>query len=158
MTRIPYTAPDLLLDATILVDIDGTLARRVDRGPFDWAKVKGDDAIQPVVDLVEDLLTLGYNIVFMSGREDTGDCRKDTLWWLHQHLPSLQERILYEDTKLFMRDKGDFRPDDEVKYELFDLYIRDTYDISFVLDDRDKVVKMWREIGLTCLQVAEGNF
>ena len=27
-----------------------------------------------------------------------------------------------------------------------------------VFDDRDKVVKMWREIGLTCMQVAPGNF
>ena len=27
-----------------------------------------------------------------------------------------------------------------------------------VLDDRNQVVKMWRENGLTCLQVAEGDF
>ena len=26
------------------------------------------------------------------------------------------------------------------------------------LDDRDRVVKMWRKLGLTCLQVNEGNF
>ena len=33
------------------------------------------------------------------------------------------------------------------------------YDVAGVLDDRDQVVKMWRnELGLTCLQVAEGNF
>jgi hypothetical protein len=27
-----------------------------------------------------------------------------------------------------------------------------------VLDDRDQVVKMWRERGFRCLQVANGNF
>ena len=31
-------------------------------------------------------------------------------------------------------------------------------EILFVLDDRSQVVKMWRELGLTCLQVADGNF
>lgn len=28
----------------------------------------------------------------------------------------------------------------------------------FALDDRDRVVKMWREQGLKVLQVAEGDF
>jgi hypothetical protein len=27
-----------------------------------------------------------------------------------------------------------------------------------VLDDRDQVVTMWRGLGLTCLQVAPGDF
>ena len=30
--------------------------------------------------------------------------------------------------------------------------------ILCVFDDRDKVVKMWRDEGLTCMQVAEGAF
>ena len=31
--------------------------------------------------------------------------------------------------------------------------------ILFVMDDRDQVVSMWRnELGLTCFQVAEGDF
>lgn len=48
---------------------------------------------------------------------------------------------------------------EEVKKELFDRYVRDKYNIRFVLDDRDRVVKMWRnEIGLKVLQVAEGAF
>ena len=32
------------------------------------------------------------------------------------------------------------------------------YDVEFVLDDRDRVVKMWRDRGLKVLQVAEGDF
>jgi hypothetical protein len=31
-------------------------------------------------------------------------------------------------------------------------------DVVAVFDDRDKVVNMWRENGLTCMQVAYGNF
>lgn len=30
--------------------------------------------------------------------------------------------------------------------------------IAMVFDDRDKVVAMWRRQGLTCLQVAPGDF
>lgn len=42
--------------------------------------------------------------------------------------------------------------------EQVDTHIRDRYDVRVVLDDRDSVVKMWRSLGLTCLQVALGEF
>ena len=35
------------------------------------------------------------------------------------------------------------------------------FDIGNVLgvfEDRDRVVKMWRDLGITCFQVAEGDF
>ena len=34
----------------------------------------------------------------------------------------------------------------------------DINDIFLVVDDRDRVVKLWRSLGLTTFQVAEGNF
>lgn len=43
-------------------------------------------------------------------------------------------------------------------FELFDRHARDEYRVLVVLDDRKQVVDMWRSLGLTCLQVAEGNF
>jgi hypothetical protein len=68
---------------------------------------------------------------------------------------------LFEDTKagetLYMRQDGDFRRDDIVKQEILDKYI-DKDRVLFVLDDRDQVVDMWRRNGLTCFQVAEGDF
>jgi len=60
--------------------------------------------------------------------------------------------------ELFMRPEGDMRPDNIVKAELFDTYVRDNYDVQFVIDDRDQVVDMWRRMGLACLQVAPGDF
>lgn len=57
-----------------------------------------------------------------------------------------------------MRPAGDKRRDDIIKAEIFDQHIRGHHNILLVLDDRDSVVKMWRSMGLTCLQVAEGNF
>lgn len=59
---------------------------------------------------------------------------------------------------LYMRPEGDVRKDTEIKREIFDNYIRDKYRVLFVLDDRNSVVKMWRDLGLKCLQVAEGDF
>jgi len=58
-----------------------------------------------------------------------------------------------------MRPEGNNEKDSIIKKRLYDQHIMGKYDIEFVLDDRDQVVEMWRnQIGLTCLQVAYGNF
>jgi hypothetical protein len=60
--------------------------------------------------------------------------------------------------ELHMRPAGDVRNDAIVKLELFDQHVRDRYRVAYVLDDRDRVVRAWRSIGLTVLQVADGDF
>ena len=73
--------------------------------------------------------------------------------WLDKH--GLSNR----NTQLFMRPAGDTRDDRIVKREIYEREIKGKYNVLWVLDDRNKVVDMWRrELGLTCLQVAEGNF
>ena len=57
-----------------------------------------------------------------------------------------------------MRKDNDFRPDEEIKKEIYFNKIINNYNILFILDDRTKVVKMWRELKLTCLQVDDGDF
>ena len=57
-----------------------------------------------------------------------------------------------------MRDKDrHFMPDDILKKDMLDKYV-DIDDVFLVVDDRNKVVKMWRSLGLTVFQVADGNF
>jgi len=51
-----------------------------------------------------------------------------------------------------------FMPDDQLKKLWLDQLFPNTDDVLCVFDDRDKVVKMWRDNGISCLQVAEGNF
>lgn len=139
-----------------LVDVDGTLAHMRDyRGPFDWAKVGLDDVDEVVSNIVWDIWagsqersTGNYEVIVMSGRDEV--CRKETAEWLDLHA------IPY--THLFMRPENDMRKDNIIKAELFDKYVRDNFDVQFVLDDRNQVVDMWREMGLTCLQVAPGDF
>lgn len=136
-----------------LVDVDGTLAH-MNRGPFDWARVGEDEADAVISDIVNRLADPGslnhddLTTVVMSGRD--ASCEWETMEWLDKH----NIRWNY----LFMRPEGDMRPDNIVKAELFDNYVRNNFDVQFVLDDRDQVVDMWRRMGLTCLQVAEGEF
>lgn len=160
----PYTVP-LGAPKAILVDLDGTMALMNGRGPFEWDRVGEDLPNQPVVGLVAliddharrsmDYYSEGPTpeIIFMSGRDEV--CRCETAAWLER----LGFRVdQFNGAKLFMRPEGDMRADRVVKLELFDEFIRHNYDVQFVLDDRDQVVDMWRSLGLTCLQVAPGNF
>ncbi|MFN2636826.1 MAG: AAA family ATPase [Gemmatimonadaceae bacterium] len=133
----------------ILVDIDGTVALMADRSPFDETRVHEDLPNLPVIHLVRDLYATGRQVVFLSGRTDA--CKAETARWLQTHVG-----VPYEG--LHMRRAGDGRKDSVVKAELFDEHVREVYDVACVLDDRDQVVRMWRDLGLTVLQVADGNF
>ena len=42
--------------------------------------------------------------------------------------------------------------------ELFNRHVKGRFDVRGVVDDREQVVRMWREKGLTVAQVAEGKF
>ena len=131
----------------VIVDIDGTLALKGDRNPYDWERVSEDAVNRPVADLVNQLYDT-HAIIVVSGRDEV--CRKDTLLWLADN------EIFFDDLR--MRPKDDMRKDSIVKREIFDLFIRDKYDVRFVLDDRNSVVAEWRQIGLPCFQVADGDF
>lgn len=127
-----------------MVDIDGTLAHMQDRSPYDYSKVMSDT----LDDVIADITRKYKTVVVMSGRPES--CREDTENWLRKHAVRFD--------KLFMRTTGDNRKDSIVKLELYKEHVEPNYNISFILDDRNQVVKMWREQGLKCLQVAEGDF
>jgi hypothetical protein len=57
-----------------------------------------------------------------------------------------------------MRDDNDRRADDIVKRELLGRMRADRFNPQLAIDDRRRVVDMWRSEGLVCAQVAEGNF
>jgi predicted kinase len=143
--------PDL--DDVIMCDIDGTLAHIDDRlpsprSPYDWDRV-GEDCVDGAVKwLVNQVFPRAHYMFLVSGRKEL--CREASEEWLSKN------RINYN--KLFMRHSGDDRDDTIVKKEIYEKYIKDKYNVLFVLDDRNKVVDMWRQQGLKCLQVAEGDF
>jgi predicted kinase len=143
----PYV-PDAALPAAILCDIDGTLADNVARGPYDLVRCETDELIVPTADALVSFAARGDRIVLMSGRGE--EVRPHTERWLAAH------GVEYDE--LWMRAAGDQRGDDVVKGELFDAHVRHRYRVRLVLDDRDRVVALWRRLGLTCWQVDYGDF
>lgn len=132
-----------------IVDIDGTLALRGERGPYDWDRVGEDLPNPPVVAIVQALLTAGHRVAYVSGRKER--CRRQTEMWLAHHVGE------GDVVGLWMRGDRDHRPDTVVKREIY----RDHFaslDVFGVIDDRATVVAMWRSLGLTVVQVAEGAF
>ena len=146
----------------IIVDIDGTIADCRHRLHFikgenkDWDSFfkacKDDKPIQDVLDIINNL-ALDYNLLFITGRSDV--CKGETKHWLG-------EKIMVNGYTLLMRKQGDFRPDDEVKPELLNNFLEESKlnkdVIQMVFEDRNSMVKKWREMGLTVAQVAEGDF
>ena len=148
---------------TIIFDLDGTLAlidkrREVSTKPngrLDWGKffnstnIKLDEPNLPVIKMAQLFSEQGFNIVILSGRSNKTETA--TRSWLSKN------KVPFN--KLIMRDSetNHFTPDWVLKKNMLDENL-DINDIFLVVDDRDRVVKLWRSLGLTTFQVAEGNF
>jgi hypothetical protein len=138
----------------IIVDIDGTIALKGNRSPHDFDKVDQDLPNTKVLEVIESLLLTkpDLDIIFVSGRMEA--CRQKTLKWIEKYCPF----VIKKPFKLLMRSNDDFREDHVIKQEIFQNHIAPEYDTYLIFDDRSRVVQMWRSLGLTCLQVADGNF
>lgn len=138
------------LPYAVIFDLDGTLAHIGDRSPYD-SRNCGVDELNGSISWL--LLAMKFdiedmNVILCSGRKE--EAREATVEWLVRH------DIKWD--QLFMRKDGDDRKDSIVKKEIFENEIKNKYNIVFVVDDRDQVVKVWRDLGLTCLQCNYGNF
>ncbi len=136
----------------VIVDIDGTVAIRDEeiRDPFttEFDRLVADSPNTRIIELVSLFFNNDYKIVYVTGRDGQGE--EGTREWLRLNCPPY--------AALHMRLPNDYRKDMIVKEEIYRNKIESKYDVHFVLDDRDQVVSMWREIGLTCLQVNYGDF
>lgn len=144
----PYTA-DPALPSAVMCDIDGTLALRGDRGAYDFTRCEEDLLNVSVRGALRSFRGAdGDVIVLLSGRGE--EHRSRTEAWLRAH------EVPYDE--LWMRAAGDHRRDDVVKAELFDRHVRHRFAVRVSLDDRDRVVAVWRRMGLPTWQVNYGNF
>jgi predicted kinase len=137
------------LPDAIISDVDGTVAlNQAGRSYYDFTRVLEDLVNVPVANLIRDYKKKGVTIIIVSGRDDV--CQADTeTWFKCNDIPF---------DALYMRVTGDKKKDSALKEEIYNKYIKGKYNVLFVLDDRQKVVDKWRELGLTCLQVNSGNF
>ncbi|UGA53593.1 phosphatase domain-containing protein [Vibrio sp. VB16] len=149
------------MKSCVIVDVDGTLAEFDPEAVKSW--VLGDEKhwdaffdymrdalpVQNIYKLVNHLAKQGEAIIICSGRPDSH--KQHTLDWLDKHC------IPYED--IYLRPRGrDADSDASVKKDLLDDIHKAGYSPWLVLDDRTEVVDYWRSAGLTCLQVAPGDF
>jgi len=142
---------DKSLPSAIICDLDGTLAIIGDRSPYDARDCDLKDFPNiPVVQCINAMHAAGMMIIFMSGRDEK--YKSETVRFIDNTISS---QIKYE---LHMRSYDDIRKDSIVKSELYFNNVHNKYDILFCLDDRNQICNFWRSIGLTCFQVAEGNF
>lgn len=136
----------------VIFDIDGTLSDPSHRlhfvtgGRKDWPAffdAMGDDPVnEPIRWLATVMDDIGLSVILTSGRPDSH--RLVTEEWLLEH------GIPFHG--LYMRAAGDYRADNVVKSQILDGILADGYEVKLVIDDRQSVVDMWRERGLTCLQ------
>ena len=153
------------MNKTVIFDLDGTLAlidkRReistMSNGKMDWdtffdpKNISLDIPNVSVIETAKLFKNNGFDIVIFSGRsERTKDATEDWLDKFRVPFDVLKMRPTSKEFK-FMRD-------DDLKEGWLNELFPNKSDIFAVFDDRNKVVEMWRRNGLTCFQVADGDF
>ncbi|HXE95903.1 MAG TPA: hypothetical protein VN642_05835 [Dongiaceae bacterium] len=137
----------------VIFDLDGTLAdvtrRRkiLQQTPKAWdaffADMDSDPPNPAIVELYKVLeASRLYSMYVVTGRPER--YREVSARWI-----SIQGLKV---ERLFMRINGDKREDHIIKMDILNEIRASGEEIAFVVDDRESVVKMWRENGVTCLQ------
>lgn len=157
--RVDHHDPDKL--DCIIVDVDGTLTINTGhRSMYDYWEACNDPVNEPIKNLITyitdgHMRRTGRKLVVnvMTARENLIDDQGYTVFdlttqWLMEH------DIPFDD--LFMRKQGDHRSDTAVKWDMYTDFIKDQYNVLYVLDDREKVVEMWRKENLNVLNVGDG--
>ena len=146
----------------VIFDLDGTLAlidsRRElsigDDDKMDWdtffnpKMISLDDPNQKVIDMLNMIdNTDKYQIWILSGRSDV--TKDATIDWLNNHGINYDNLIMRPQKHLYMKDS-----------DLKQMWLDDigVDNVAMVFDDRNQVVDMWRQNGLTTFQVADGDF
>lgn len=131
-----------------LVDIDGTVAIKCDRSPFEYNKADNDTPNQYVIDTINALYEtkrIDY-IQFLSGRESYSyELTRD---WLIRHGFDMNKH------RLLMRKTRDCRRDSIIKNEIYESCLKQN-NIKYLFDDRNQVVDMWWDNKLPVFHVGD---
>lgn len=141
-----------------IFDMDGTLCdsdhrkHHLENGKKDWAgwfrNMDQDPVHEDVADFYNYAIERNIPVFICTGRDE--GYRSVSQFWLDQN-------GFFPDG-LYMRRTGDRRDDSIVKKEMLEEIRALGYNPVLAFDDRDRVVKMWRENGVRCFQVAPGDF
>ena len=134
----------------VIFDIDGTVAIKGGRSPYDWKRV-GEDKLErdtaSIADYISSCEEPRPKIIICTGRD--GICLYETERWMKSvGLP-------YDE--VYIRPQGDSRPDWVVKEEMWRKIAKDNYIVG-MFDDRLQVVRRARSLGLKVFNVEYNNF
>jgi FMN phosphatase YigB (HAD superfamily) len=142
----------------ILFDLDGTLADCSHRLHYIKGLDKNWDAfhlacindapIKHMIDLYKSISEHMFECWIVTGRSEMA--RKATEWWLGEQL--------IEPDRLIMRPEKDYTEDTILKIRWLEDGTIPKERVAFALEDRYRVVKAWRDAGIPCLQVTDGDF
>jgi hydroxymethylpyrimidine pyrophosphatase-like HAD family hydrolase len=149
----------------IICDLDGTLCNDDNRkdnikdiiGVKEWGEkeydryyqnIHTDTVFEHIEEIVQKFYDDNYIILFVTGRPER--FRSETNDWLNNKT-KLSGHI-------FMREDNNYESDVTLKTRIYNEHIKPYYDVLFVLEDRTKVVKMWRDLNVSCLQVQQSDF
>jgi hypothetical protein len=144
---------------SVIFDVDGTLLdnshrqHHLQKTPKDWdafnAEMANDTPKRDIIAVAQLFYLAGYHLIICTGRQENARLITET---------SLREAGCPAPITMYMRADGDFRDDAIIKSKMLDQIHRDGFNPRIVVDDRQKVVDMFRSRGLTVLQCAEGDF
>ena len=153
----------------VIFDLDGTLAiidkRRIKAGKtadgketkkmnwdvfHDASNISLDEPNTPVIKMAQLFAHNGFTIIIFSGRSDRTE--HTTRSWLTRNGVPFDKLVMRPHKTM------NFVPDEILKKHMLDNAPFHIDDVFLVVDDRQKVVDMWRDLGLTVFQVAPGDF
>lgn len=142
----------------VIIDLDGTLCNidhrlhhvTTEGKKKDWKSFFGElykDGLNSAVYIIyQAIRDKDIDVVFVSGRGS--EYRKETEQWLLSN--SITDYHM-----LLMRNFNDKRDDVIVKQELYEKYIAPHYNVLFAIDDRPRIVNMWRSLGIFTFTVGD---
>lgn len=141
------------MDNTVVFDLDGTIANVNHRRHFVSGKSKDFDKFYEAcvydlpngwaVRLINSLIDTGHHVVIVSARPTTLS-QRTTSWLSANGVSQKAELFLLRD------EEHKSTQDAELKRLWLNAYGK--HKILFVVDDRQRVVDMWRSEGMVCLQ------
>jgi hypothetical protein len=142
--RLDYLKPEEFKTgrpSCYIVDIDGTVSLINGRNPYDGTKVHTDIVNLPIARLLDNFISANSDavIIYSTGRNEK--YRDVTTKWL-------EENDLWDDfgePLLLMRPPGEKKPDAEVKKDNYYKHIHGKYNVELVIEDRSRVVTMYRD-------------
>lgn len=159
----------------IIVDLDNTLfdSRELDKelptNPYDrsqWDQFHKLYGTEKVNIFIRDLVAKyadTHTILFITSREAKGTVIKRTLQSIKVAFTTMDytasemghTTFLLKDYELLTRKEDDYRMDETIKREIYDIAVKDRYKVELALDDKPMIIKMWNELGIPGLLVSQ---